>query len=260
MEKWLSLWSMGQTKTEQDMKAIRQAGFAGVEIWAEHHSAEADMALAADAGLKVGLHLPFHDLNLATPYEGVGTVITERNKYWLGKLGELGGGHAVIHGGSAWASEDEEDAGARVVGRLQQIRALADEHNVQLLFENQIPDKLNYMHIFPSSVDEWMSILDKTQTAACLDTGHLAVLGAPLAETVARLGNRLASVHFSDNDMKGDLHQLPGDGATQTGTRELVKILKENGYQGPVVFEINPYTYTLADILEHPSVTAQLDE
>ncbi|MBD7984503.1 sugar phosphate isomerase/epimerase [Sporosarcina sp. Sa2YVA2] len=253
MEKWLSLWSAGQKKTVEDMTAIREAGFDGVEIWAEHLTAENDMELAKAAGLKIGLHLPFHDLNLATPFEEVESLIFKINEQWLKKLQEYGGGHAVIHGGMAWASEGHLEAKEVVIDRLSRMQKMAEELSCTLLFENQIPDKLNYTHIYPSSVDEWLEMLDESGTAACLDTGHLAVLGASLEETISRLGNRLASVHFSDNDAEGDLHQLPGDGVTGTSTAKLVDLLQEHDYNGPIVFEINPYLYSLQDIIEHPS-------
>ena len=34
----------------------------------------------------------------------------------------------------------------------------------------------------------------------------------------------------------------------------IINVLSKQNYQGPVVFEINPYKYSLKDILEHPSV------
>lgn len=259
MEKWLSLWSIGQSKTKNDMEAIKNAGFEGVEIWAEHKSAKEDLKLAEQCGLKIGLHLPFHDLNLATPYEEVGSFILDITHHWLKELGKYGGGHAVIHGGSAWASENKDEDRLKVIERLKKIREMAYEQKVELLFENQIPDKLNYMHIYPSSVEEWLDILIETDTTACLDTGHLAVLGASLDETVKTLGSRLASVHFSDNDTKGDLHQLPGDGTSRVGTADLLEILRKYNYEGPVVFEINPYTYSLSEILEHSSVKVEIE-
>lgn len=253
MEKWFSLWSAGQEKTAEDMAAIRNAGFDGVEIWAEHLTAEKDMELAKEAGLKIGLHLPFHDLNLASPFQEVEDLIFKVNEQWFKKLKTYGGGHAVIHGGMAWASEGHAEAKKLVIDRLTRTRKMAEELGSTLLFENQIPDKLNYTHIFPSTVDEWLEILEETGTAACLDTGHLAVLGAPLEETVSRLGKLLASVHYSDNDAKGDLHQLPGDGKTGINTESLLNVLQKHHYDGPIVFEINPYTYSLEDIIRHPS-------
>ncbi|MBB4823261.1 sugar phosphate isomerase/epimerase [Sporosarcina luteola] len=253
MEKWLSLWSAGQEKTAENMAALKNAGFDGVEIWAEHLTAEKDMELAKEAGLKIGLHLPFHDLNLASPYEEVESLIFRVNQQWLEKLEAYGGGHAVIHGGMAWASEGREQAKELVIDRLSRSRRMADNLGSTLLFENQIPDRLNYTHIFPSTIEEWLEILEASGTAACLDTGHLAVLGAPLEETVVRLGKRLVSVHFSDNDAKGDLHQLPGEGVTGIDTAKLINVLRDNQFDGPIVFEINPYTYNLEDIIRHPS-------
>ena len=252
MEKWLSLWSIGQEGTKDDFEKIKKAGFTGVEIWAEHVRADQYMTFAEECGLEIGLHLPFHDLNLATPFEEVKDKIFAVNEEWFKKMAAIGGGHAVIHGGAAWASEEREEAMARVIERLKDLQTIAAEHKVALLFENQIPDKLNYTHIFPSSVDEWIHILHETGTSACLDTGHLAVLGDSLEKTIQKLGSHLASVHYSDNDALADLHLLPGDGHNvATG---LFEALRANNYEGPFVFEINPYKYSLQDILDHSSV------
>lgn len=252
MDKWLSLWSAGQKRTLSDFEEIKKAGFTGVEIWAEHLRNDDYFAYAKEVDLEVGLHLPFHDLNLATPFEKVNEFITTITTEWLERLGELGGGHAVIHGGSAMASEEQDKDREVMMNRLSKLNKIAEENNVELLFENQIPDSLNYVHIFPSSVDEWIYILRETNTKACLDTGHLAILGAPLKETIKKLGDRLKSVHYSDNDSISDLHLLPGEGNNKQAG--LVGALKEINYDGPIVFEVNPYKYSLEDILKHPSV------
>lgn len=252
LEKWLSLWSIGQEATKEDIEKIKEAGFTGVEIWAEHSCADDYLTYAKDCGLDIGLHLPFHDLNLATPFEEVKDKIFAVNLEWFKKMAEIGGGHAVIHGGAAWASEDREESMERVIERLKELNEIAVQHKVELLFENQIPDKLNYTHIFPSSVEEWLHILQETGASACLDTGHLAVLGDSLEETIEKLGSKLVSVHHSDNDALADLHLLPGDG--ENVADDLMEILQKNGYEGPLVFEINPYKYSLQQILEHPSV------
>lgn len=254
MHKWLSIWGIGQDVTVEDFTKIKEAGFVGVEVWAEHKHAIQHFEYAQQNGLEIGLHLPFHDLNLASPFQAVEDLIFKENLKWFKLLQKYNGGHAVIHGGSAMASEYREEAEALLIKRLSVQRAIAREHGVELLFENQIPDGLNYMHIFPSSVEEWLSILHETNTKACLDTGHLTVLDADLRETIEKLGDKLVSVHLSDNDAKSDLHLMPGEG--NNTSEGLEDILQANGYTGPVVFEINPYKYTLEEILQHPSVKA----
>jgi len=179
--------------------------------------------------------------------------ILKTMKEWIKRLADYGGGHAVIHGGLAHASENQEVALQRLTERLKDLNDYAESHQIDLLFENQIPDKLNYTHIFPSSVKEWVEILNNTNTKACLDVAHLAVQGDSFKETVEILGDSLKSIHLSDNDGLSDLHLLPGEGKVLQD--DALDYLEKVNYQGPIVFEVNPYKYSLQDILQHPSVT-----
>lgn len=248
MEKWLSLWSVGQNCDNEEFEKIKEAGFTGVEIWAEQHSAGKYLDYAKQHGLEIGMHLPFHDLNLATPYETIADHVMTANKQWIETLASYGGKHAVIHGGSAMASEDTDHVYPKMISRLSELNTFAKDNNIELLFENLIPDGLSYMHIFPSSVDEWKDVLDKTNTSACLDVGHLAVQGDDFKETVDRLGHSLQSIHLSDNDGQSDLHLLPGEGKNMVQD-DPIDYLKKVNYDGPVVLEINPYKYTPDNVI-----------
>lgn len=252
MEKWLSLWSIGQEATLQDFEKIKAAGFVGVEIWAEHLRADEYLQYAKKSGLDIGIHLPFHDLNLATPDETVSERMITVNREWLKKLADAGGKHAVIHGGQSWSSEEKEESLKRVRERLTVINEFAEAHQIDLLLENLIPDKLNYCHIIASNVEEWVGLVHDTNVKACLDTGHLAVMGAPLKETIEALNTSLGSVHYSDNDHRSDLHLIPGEG--EQVAKGLIDYLEAANYQGPIVYELNPYKYSLDDILAHENV------
>lgn len=247
MDKWLSLWSVGQNYRGQGFSKIKKAGFEGVEIWAEHQCAIQYLEFAKQHDLKIGMHLPFHDLNLATPYEVVATNVLTITKQWIKTLADYGGRHAVIHGGSAMASEDRDKVYLKMISRLNELNNFAKNYDVELLFENLIPDGLTYMHIFPSSVEEWKDVLKKTNTNACLDVGHLAVQGDDFIETVDSLGESLKSIHLSDNDGVSDLHLLPGEGTVLKN--DPIAYLKKVNYQGPIVLEINPYKYTPDDVI-----------
>ncbi|QQZ08984.1 sugar phosphate isomerase/epimerase family protein [Heyndrickxia vini] len=249
MEKWLSLWSIGQHGTLSDFRAIKQSGFNGIEIWAEQHRSKEYLEYAKQVGLKIGMHLPFHDLNLATPdpvvYERTFHVLTE----WMETLSIYGGQHATFHGGYAWSSEERDETFIRIQERLLLLNEKAKQYGIELLLENLIPDKLNYCHHIASNVEEWLDLIHKANIKACLDIGHLAVMGDDLETTIAKLGSALGAVHLSDNDRKSDLHLLPGEG--ENLSKDLNSYLEANQYSGPIVYEINPYKYSLQDIIEH---------
>src|SRR5699024_12286874 len=103
------------------------------------------------------------------------------------------------------ASEDRDDIYPKMLKRLSELNTFAKDKGITLLFENLIPDGLNYTHIFPSSVDEWLDVLDQTNTVACLVIGHLAVQVDDFIKTVERLGESFQSLHIYYNDIKRDL-------------------------------------------------------
>lgn len=249
MEKWLSLWSIGQSRLPDDFKRIKEAGIVGVEIWAEHLNAEVFLDYAREANLKVSVHLPFHDLNIATPDLVVAERTSEVIQNWLKRIAQYNGDHAVIHGGYSWSIEERETAYQNVKERLAFLSSIAEENGVKLLLENLIPDRLNYCHFIASEIDEWIYLLNDTGLQACLDVGHLAVLGADLESTIKKLGKTLAAVHYSDNDGKADLHLLPGKG--QNVASDLFHILDEINFSGPIIYEINPYQYSMDEIVTH---------
>ncbi|WP_419392960.1 sugar phosphate isomerase/epimerase family protein [Cytobacillus praedii] len=249
MEKWLSTWSIGQQGKLNDFENIKEAGFEGVEILTEQLRAIEYLQYAKRSGLKVSIHLPFHDLNLATPdpfiYERVSSVLSK----WIELIAEYGGYHATLHGGYAWSSEERYDSLLRVKERLVILGEKANQLGIELAFENLIPDKLNYCHHIASNVEEWISLINETSVKACLDTGHLACMGGNMEETIERLGNSLVAIHLSDNDRNSDLHLLPGEGGDIT--KGLFHFLEKSSFKGPIVYEINPYKYSLEDIFTH---------
>lgn len=253
IDKWLSLWSIGEDHSLSDLKLIKQAGFKGVEIWGEHAGAEESLEYARECNFEIGMHLPFKNLNLSTVNKNEGEQVLSTMKYWLSKLAEFEGYHAVIHGGTLSEIESLDESSSLLVKRLAELNDYARQHNIELLYENQIPDKSQLTHVHPTSLSEWVDTLIKTDTVACLDLGHLAVHGESFKDTVGKLGNLLKSVHVSDNDGISDLHLLPGEGIVLN--ENPLDYLSEIDYNGPVVFEISPYKYTLDDILKHPLIS-----
>ncbi|SFC90939.1 Sugar phosphate isomerase/epimerase [Bacillus sp. OV322] len=251
METWLSLWSIGQLGTIDEFKEIKIGGFDGVEIWAEQLRAKEYLEYAHQSNLKVGVHLPFHDLNLATPDHAVSERTIQVLTEWIETVTKYGAKHATFHGGYAWSSEERDESVVRVNERILRLKKAADENGIELLLENLIPDRLNYCHHIASNMDEWIQLVNSANIKACLDIGHLAVMGTSLEEAINRLGDSLGAVHLSDNDAKSDLHLLPGEGNNLSSG--LFEYLRNQNFNGPVVYEINPYKYSLKDIIAHLS-------
>jgi sugar phosphate isomerase/epimerase len=249
MKNWLSIWSIGQNGTFKDFVEIKEAGFDGIEIWCEHIQSKEYLDFAKQIGLKVGLHLPFHDLNLASPDPVVRARTFALLTDWIERLSEYGGLHATFHGGYAWSSEEREETLIRARDFILSLGEKAKLLGVELLLENLIPDKLNYCHHVASNVEEWIDLLNETGIKACLDIGHLAVMGNSLEETIIKLGDSLGAIHLSDNDGKSDLHLLPGEGNSLS--KNLFEILKNQNFDGPVIYEINPYKYSLQEIVHN---------
>jgi sugar phosphate isomerase/epimerase len=109
---WLSMWGAGERPSDADFAAVRDCGVIhGVEIWTEHPHAEWEVQRAAECGLQVGIHLPFHDLNPVSDDPVVAERALQRNREWLRHLSGFGGVHAVLHGGYAASAADR---GAKV--------------------------------------------------------------------------------------------------------------------------------------------------
>ncbi|HVA38934.1 MAG TPA: sugar phosphate isomerase/epimerase family protein [Candidatus Dormibacteraeota bacterium] len=248
MQRWLSLWSLGPDFGPDDLRRVAEIGFRGVEVWGEHARAREHLQWAWQAGLQISLHLPFHDLNPVTPDDAVRDRMREVCRQWLVDLSAVGGRHAVIHGGYAWTSEERDLAVLRSHARLRELGSWARALGIAVLLENLVPDSLQYTHPIASDLTEWLAILDAVELGACLDTGHLAISGPGYPDALEALGARLQSIHLSDNDRKSDRHLWPGDGLRTTDG--FIEALSAAGYDGPIVYEINPYVYERGEILD----------
>src|SRR5699024_10154780 len=199
------------------------------------------------------MNLPFKNLNLSTLNKNEGEQALSTMKYWLSKLAEYKGYHAVIHGGTLSEIESLDESSSLLEKRLAELNDYAKQHNIELLYENQIHDKSQLTHVHPTSLSECLEKLVKTDTAACLDIRLLAVHSESLKDTVVKLSKLLKSVHVCDNYRRSDLHLLPSEGIVLN--ENPLDYLNEIDYNGPVVFEISPYKYTLDDILKHPLIS-----
>ncbi len=80
------------------------------------------------------------------------------------------------------------------------------------------------------------------------DSGHIQMTGEDPASVISDAGDRLAYVHFDDNDGNGDLHWALLDGVmTEHSLAETIRALEGIQYGGNVSLELSP---ELADPLD----------
>lgn len=120
------------------------------------------------------------------------------------------------------------------------------ENNVKVALENMwgydkrrkcmIPNVCSEPHEFADFVDS----LDREWFVACLDLGHVGLVGEDIVKMIKILGHdRLRALHVHDNNFKGDLHILPYTGEMEWD--KIIEALKDINYDGDFTFEADTF-------------------
>jgi sugar phosphate isomerase/epimerase len=111
----------------------------------------------------------------------------------------------VVHLGEredGWSPRTLEYA----ITALEHLGAFAHPLGVRLLVENLLSEPTT-----PDHLVEILRIGHLNSVGVCLDLGHAHISGG-IAEAIATLNTRIASVHVHDNRGQKDEHLWPGDG------------------------------------------------
>ncbi|HUB30631.1 MAG TPA: sugar phosphate isomerase/epimerase family protein [Terracidiphilus sp.] len=131
-----------------------------------------------------------------------------------------------------WSQRSQEYA----LTALEHLGAFSRPLGVRLLVENLTSDAASPEHLM-----ETLEMGHLTNVGVCLDLGH-AHLSQSVAEAIAILGQRIASVHVHDNHGVRDEHLWPGDGTIDWPA--VTKTLQALANPPAAVLEIS---YTLND-------------
>ncbi len=150
--------------------------------------------------------------------------------------GILGGKVCVFHPTSNGTPESNAEV-------FLSLLPVAKEYNVRIGIENMFRwDYEKNMAKFAACSDAprykaQMDLLDKDWFVANVDTGHCEVEGLDTScvELIRALKDRVASLHFQDNNKKVDDHFIPFFG--KINFTEICKALKEIGYSGDITLE-----------------------
>jgi sugar phosphate isomerase/epimerase len=155
-------------------------------------------------------------------------------------------GMLVIHAGLS--TGDEEERGQRLKQAIRSVNELvkrSSQAGVGLALE-YLPT--NKERICNSSQDchHLLRYVDGAP-GICMDTNH-ANLGEPLAQAVTALGDRIATLHISDNDGVEERHLMPGQGTIDWA--EFVGLLDDIGYTGALIYEASQSSEDITERLD----------
>ncbi len=130
---------------------------------------------------------------------------------------------------------------------LAQFAPLAEENHIKIAVENMFKwDWAREMiwHSSCSRPEEFVRYMDgleerfgKELFGACVDVGHVALVGENPADTIRALGGeRLVALHMHDNDLHQDQHTILGAGRLDFVS--ISEALKEVNYQGDYALEV----------------------
>lgn len=241
----------------EGLKLIKQAGFDCVDMsyyWQEEGSAllgesYREYALQLRSYLdELGLtctqaHAPFdvkygEELDLSNPgYLAVARAIESASV--------LGARAIVVH--TIGYKKDARSYFDRTynVAYFKSLLPLCEKFNINVAVENlcDFDDKRKHPRGrlgTPSELCEFIRELDSPYFVACVDVGHAAMSGNEPEEFLAGMdATLLQALHIQDGNYREDSHTVPYLGAFNW--TEIMKTLKEKGYEGELTFEIVKY-------------------
>ncbi|MBU0509769.1 sugar phosphate isomerase/epimerase [bacterium] len=188
---------------------------------------------AADAGVEISAHGPFHSLNLASKDAHIRVYSQEVLLAALEAARAFRSPHLVFHTG--FLPQYSPKARAKwldgfSVG-LERLLIRASELEVRLALENTYETDLT---LFEDIFERFPS----PALGMCLDTGHATCYGTvDPREWSHRFADRICHVHCSDNDGQSDLHLGLGTGVVDF--RAILYPLARHGGEVSVTLEVS---------------------
>lgn len=219
--------------------SLEDVGYTGWEIVQEGSQCltEENLPLVRDVkettNLKLSMHLPFSDMNLAGLNPGIHGEVMRQMKHYLSMASGLVE-VAVLHPGylSPYGSKIPEKAWDTCI---ESIQILCD-HSAGMGITIAVENMPNFPKIFGRYPDEMLDILkqtDRENVGMTLDVGHANTMGL-LDEFVEKCKSKLSHMHIHDNNGAHDEHLPIGQG--NIDWKKLMESL--SGYKGLMVTEM----------------------
>lgn len=144
---------------------------------------------------------------------------------------------------SLWSGIKRDDAGVeegleRLTEGLRKVLHYATDQGIQLGFEPEPGMFIDTMASF-SRLLQW---IDAPNLGVTLDVGHLYCQGeVPIADVIARWGQRLVNVHLED--MRAGVHEHLMFGEGEMSFPPIIAALQKSGYRGGVHVELSRHSH-----------------
>ncbi len=234
--------SLGVYPSEEVFAACAAAGIRYIELTPhddDYRKIFADAArirkMAEDAGVEIrSLHLPFGDaeLNFCAPDEQKREETMRVQSEMIRGAHALGAKYAIAHGGIPRPQSERKKHLEIARENIAALQKEASALGMHVCVESLLPSCIG------RNSKELLYILSAhPDLRACFDPNHLF---AESHEALLRaVGEKVAAVHFSDYDGLDERHWMPGEGVIDW--QAIVKTLAEVGYEGPLLYEVNPF-------------------
>lgn len=239
------------------LRVIHEHGFEGVEIFATPRHLDINNAeevqeagmLIRDLGFRVvTMHAPssLGDISIPDETERDETVLACQRVLDAAML--MGATIVTFHPSSI---EDEpnqtQDRWYSLVETLRDLSGYAEDRDIKIAIEN-FPQPL--FGSDPVELYKRLVELDLPNVGMCLDIGH-AFVGGFLPSSLSGFGDKIFSVHASDNRGNVDEHMAPGHGSVPW--EDILNGLRQIDFHGPFVVEVRDgrrLEHILDDVIE----------
>lgn len=239
-------------------KACGKAGIKYIELFMSRSdwldfNLDSYHKLAGDCGVTVrSYHLPFWpDRDLSSPDKAIREETIEAHEDLIARGMAHGTRIFTVHPGTEPIADEERrmrlDISKESLSRLAET---AEREGAVLAVED-LPRSCP-----GHNSEEMIEILNcDERLRSCLDTNH--ILYESLYDYIDAVGDKIINTHVSDYDLVNERHFLPGEGKVDWQT--VIRKLKEHGYSGPWLYEINARSaegvggrmYTADDIMHN---------
>ena len=230
VEKWREALGAGFTEVELSVSSALIEKHDNLQKY--FNEAENQYKIIREAGLNISsFHLPFgKNFDISDLNEESAKRIIEMHKNILAWMAKKQIRMAILHGSAEPINRDERKS------KLEKSK-----NSISILSECANKKGINVaVEILPRTclgncADELLDLIDNGKKAKiCLDVNHLLLESH--RDFIRKTKSNIITTHFSDYDGLDEKHWVPGEGIINW--KELVELLKDSGYTGRFVFEL----------------------
>jgi sugar phosphate isomerase/epimerase len=190
--------------------------------------------IAESRELKLTLHAPFADINIATPNRALRKTILKLQKNSILHAHELDCRVWVFHPGlkTGVSSFYPGEGWQFNLDSVRELLSFARKYDVEIAIEN-VPEPYPFLM---KNVEDFSRFYDELgeEIGLTLDIGH-ANLNNQIPDFISRFSDKIVHVHASDNDGTGDSHLGIGNG--NIDWKSVAEMMKEAGYRNVIMLE-----------------------